>query len=112
MSKCESFNGRCRDAGDFLCRRTGRRRGANATVTVKATFDSVSTLTARFTGGTPGNSLVAQLGAAKDAAARGNANPCNAALNAYQNELAAQTGKALTAAQAATLHALANALRP
>ncbi|HYO76640.1 MAG TPA: S8 family serine peptidase, partial [Thermoanaerobaculia bacterium] len=70
---------------------------ATATVTVKATFDSVNTLTVRFTGGNPGNSLTAQLNAAKNAAARGNANATNAALRAYQNELAAQSGKALTA---------------
>lgn len=84
---------------------------ANATVTVSATFDSLSALTVRFTGGTPGNSLAAQLAAAKDAAARGNTSACNAALRAYQNELAAQSGKALTAAQAAVLHRLADALR-
>jgi hypothetical protein len=84
---------------------------ATATVNVKATFDSVATLTVRFTGGTPGTSLVAQLNAAKDAAARGNAAAANAALRAYQNELAAQSGKALTAAQATVLNNLANALR-
>ncbi|HYC90232.1 MAG TPA: hypothetical protein VEO54_13535, partial [Thermoanaerobaculia bacterium] len=84
---------------------------ATATVTVGVTFDSLLTLTVRFTGGAPGNSLVAQLNAAKDAAARGNANACNAALRAYQNELAAQSGKALTAAQSATLTKLADALK-
>jgi minor extracellular serine protease Vpr len=84
---------------------------ATATVTVKATFDSLATLTVRFSNGTPGNSLVAQLNAAKDAAARGKANACNAALRAYQNELAAQSGKALTAEQAATLSKLADALK-
>ena len=89
----------------------GNTTTASATVTVRATFDSVSALTVRFTGGTPGNSLVAQLAAAKDAAARGNASACNAALRAYQNELAAQSGKALTADQAATLTRLADALK-
>lgn len=84
---------------------------ATATVNVKATFDSVAALTVRFSGGNPGNSLIAQLNAAKDAAARGNANAANAALRAYQNELSAQSGKALTAAQATTLNNLANALR-
>ena len=84
---------------------------ASATVTVRVTFDALSTLTTRFTGGAPGNSLVAQLAAAKDAASRGNAAACNAALRAYANEVAAQSGKVLTAAQAATLTRLAEALR-
>jgi minor extracellular serine protease Vpr len=82
---------------------------ATATVTVRATFDSLATLTARF--GANGNSLVAQLNAAKDAAARGNASACNNALHAYQNAVAAQSGKSLTAAQAAVLTNLANALK-
>ncbi len=86
-------------------------RTAAATVTVRATFDSVSALTVRFTVGAPGNSLVAQLAAAKDAAARGNAAACNSALRAYENELSAQTGKALTAEQASVLQKLAAALR-
>jgi hypothetical protein len=89
----------------------GNSTTASATVTVRATFDSLTTLTVRFSNGTPGNSLVAQLNAAKDAAARGNANACNAAIRAYQNELAAQSGKALTAAQAATLQRLSDALK-
>jgi minor extracellular serine protease Vpr len=84
---------------------------ATATVTVRVTFDSLSTLTTRFTNATPGNSLSAQLNAAHAAAARGNANAANAALRAYQNELAAQTGKALTAAQASVLNKLADALK-
>jgi hypothetical protein len=84
---------------------------ATATVTIKATFDSVNALTVRFTAGNPGTSLTAQLTAAKNAAARGNANAANSALRAYQNELAAQSEKALTAAQAALLTTLADALR-
>lgn len=89
----------------------GNSTTSTATVTVRATFDSVSTLTVRFTNGTPGTSLVAQLAAAKDAAARGNTAAANSALRAYRNELAAQSGKALTAAQAAVLDALAVALQ-
>ena len=84
---------------------------ASATVTVRSTFDSLTALTVRFTKGTPGNSLVAQLNAAKDAAARGNANACNAAIRAYQNELSAQSGKVLTAEQAAVLARLAEAMK-
>ena len=84
---------------------------ASSTVTVHVTFDSLATLTVRFTAGAPGNSLAAQLAAAKDAAARGNVTAANQALRAYQNELAAQTGKALTATQASVLHGLAEGLK-
>jgi len=88
----------------------GNTTTSTATVTVRVTFDSLATLTTRFTNGL-GSSLTAQLNSAKDAAARGNTAAANGALRAYQNELAAQTGKALTAAQASVLNKLADALK-
>ncbi|HEX6159429.1 MAG TPA: S8 family serine peptidase [Thermoanaerobaculia bacterium] len=86
----------------------GNGTSATATVRVVSTFDSLSRLTASFT--SVGNSMLAQLATAKDAAARGNTAAANGALRAYQNEVAAQTGKALTAAQAAVLQRASQAL--
>lgn len=83
---------------------------STATVTVTVTFDALSALTTRFTSGL-GNSLLAQLNAAKDASARGNTAAANNLLRAYQNELSAQTGKALTAANASVLNKLAESLK-
>lgn len=88
----------------------GNSTSATATVRVTSTFDSLSSVTASFAGGTLGNSMLAQLAAAKDAAARGNTSAANAALKAYMNEVSAQTGKALTADKAAVLTRAAQAL--
>ena len=86
----------------------GNSTTASATVKVTSTFDSLSSITASFAG--PGNSMLAQLAAAKDSAARGNTTAANAQLRAFLNEVAAQTGKTLTAAQAAVLQRAAQAL--
>ena len=56
------------------------------------------------------NSLCAKLNAAAASAARGNANAKANQLNAFKNVVAAQSGKALTAAQAAFLTSWANQL--
>ena len=69
------------------------------------------TLTQRFAAGALGHSLRAQLDAALAAFARGNVASGNAALSAYQQEVAAQSGKTLTAAAAARLVQFAEALK-
>ena len=56
------------------------------------------------------NSLLQKLSAAQAAAAPGNVNAMDGQLNAFQNEVSAQLGKALTAAQAAILIQFAMAL--
>jgi hypothetical protein len=54
------------------------------------------------------NSLVAKLNAAEEAEARGDMSAKEGALRAYANQLRAQSGKALTAAQATFLINLAS----
>ena len=88
----------------------GNTTPASASVTVTSTFDSLSSVTTTFLGGANGQSMIAQLAAAKDAAARGNTQAANNQLKAYQNEVAAQTGKSLTVAKAGVLHSAAQAL--
>jgi minor extracellular serine protease Vpr len=81
----------------------GNMTNATATVTVAVTYSSLAALTSRFTSGGLGQSLLAQLDAAASAAARGNVSVANGALQAYQHEVLAQTGKRLTAEHAAAL---------
>jgi hypothetical protein len=52
------------------------------------------------------NSLNAKLSAAEEAEKRGDAHAQNGALNAYRNELGAQAGKSISAADARTLATL------
>ena len=88
----------------------GNATTASASVTITSTFDSLSYITTTFLGGANGQSMIAQLAAAKDAAARGNTAAANNQLKAYQNEVAAQTGKSLTVENAVVLHRAAQAL--
>jgi hypothetical protein len=84
---------------------------ASTTFTVIVTAASLSTLTARFET-KPGvaNSMAAKLRAAQAAANRGDLKAKAGAIRAYINEVQAQSGKSLTAAQAAILIQLAMAL--
>jgi minor extracellular serine protease Vpr len=93
--------------------RAGNAASAQADVSVRVTHDSLCTLSQQFLqGAAPGlsNSLCAKLDAARGSLERGNAKAANNQLSAYQNQVAAQSGKALSAAQAATLSRLARAL--
>jgi predicted extracellular nuclease len=75
------------------------------------TFDDLCRLTRSYvTKAGIGDALCDKLAAAKAADAQGDAKAKSAALNAYANQVRAQTGKALTAAQAATLIDLAGQL--
>ncbi|QRN98638.1 S8 family serine peptidase [Archangium violaceum] len=93
--------------------RAGNVTSRQVSVTVRATFDSLRALTSRLLeGAAPGqaNSLGAKLDAAKSASERGNTTAANHQLAAYRHQVEAQSGKALTAEQAATLSRLAEAL--
>ncbi|HEX4565600.1 MAG TPA: hypothetical protein VH138_03170 [Vicinamibacterales bacterium] len=75
------------------------------------TFASLAALTQQFVGQHGiSNALVAKLSAAAAAVSRGDLAAEAGALNAYINQLSAQSGKALTAAQAALLQQLAETL--
>jgi probable HAF family extracellular repeat protein len=89
----------------------GNTTTAKASFTVQVTYASLAVLTARFST-QPGvtDSLVSKLTAAERADGDGNATAKAGAIHAYQNEVAAQTGKALAKEQAATLTTLAAAL--
>ena len=89
----------------------GNTTTASATATVIVTHDSLAALTARFVGDVLGNSLYAKLDASEDAAASGNVGASNNMLSAFQNELAAQSGKKISAEQASLLAGLAEALK-
>jgi hypothetical protein len=79
---------------------------------VVVTFASLCNLTSSFVSDSGvGGSLCAKLNAGALAFSHGNANAVQNQLSAYQNELAAQSGKSLSAEQAAVLSALANALK-
>ena len=86
--------------------------GSNSTsFTVKASFDSLAAMTRQMvTIAGIAKSLCAKLDAAKAAEQRGNLMAKAGSLGAYINEVQAQTGKALTAQQAALLVQLAGAL--
>ena len=89
----------------------GNTGGGSTSFTVVVTYESLRSLTRQFVGQRGIlNSLEAKLNAAEAAAARGNAQAKAGAIGAFINELQAQAGKSLTAAQAATLIALAQAL--
>lgn len=90
--------------------RAGNAASAQAEVRVQVTHGSLCSLSGQFAPGLS-NSLCAKLDAARSSLERGNARAANNQLSAYQNQVAAQSGKALTAAQAATLTRLAEALK-
>jgi hypothetical protein len=76
------------------------------------TYASLCALTQQFVTPNPnlGQSLCVKLSAAEAAAARGNLNAKRAALKAFRQEVRAQTGKALTAGEAAILIQLSQQL--
>jgi hypothetical protein len=88
----------------------GNVRSKSVTFRVTATFDSLCTLSVRYADGALGNSLCAKLNAAESSAARGNTKAKGNQLDAYRNEVRAQSGKKLTVAEAATLIRLSNLL--
>jgi hypothetical protein len=89
----------------------GNTGTGSTTFTVIVTFDSLANLTEQFVSQHGiANSLTSKLSAAASAASRGNDSAKAGALGAYINELSAQSGKALTAAQATLLQQLAGAL--
>jgi hypothetical protein len=84
----------------------------NFKLLASATFSSVCSLTEQFsTKAGVAHSLCAKLDAAAAAAARGDVTAADNILDAYEHEVSAQSGKALTAAQAAILTALAEQLK-
>ena len=91
--------------------KAGNIGNSSTSFTVKASFDSLSTLTRQIvTQDGIAKSLCAKLDAAKAADARGNVLARAGSLVAYINEVQAQTGKALTPQQAALLIRVAGAL--
>jgi hypothetical protein len=89
----------------------GNTGSGSTSFTLVVTFADLRTLTAQFSSN-PGvaNGLSAKLDAAEASAARGNRTAQDNQIAAYQNDVRAQTGKALTSTQAATLIRLSNAL--
>jgi hypothetical protein len=82
----------------------------STTFTVGVTYDDLCTLSAKFsTDPNVDKGLCDKLVAAKAAAARGDLTAKNNILGAYRQQVAAQTGKALTADQAAILTRLSRA---
>jgi predicted extracellular nuclease len=83
----------------------------SASVSVVVTFDSLCALVARYsTNAAVTDGLCSKLAAAADARARGDATAAGNQLKAFTNQVNAQTGKALTEEQAATLLRLLAAL--
>jgi hypothetical protein len=91
--------------------RAGNVGSGSTTFTVQVTPASLCALTRRFSASAGvADSLCAQLDVVAAASARGNTGAKAGALNAYVAEVQAQSGKALTSDQAATLIRLARAL--
>ena len=91
--------------------RAGNTGSGSVSFTVLVTYDGLCRLTRSYVDDADvADSLCAQLAAAKAAAARGNDNAKNNALNAYLKLLKAQVGKSVTAEEAATLADLVKAL--
>jgi hypothetical protein len=89
----------------------GNTGTAGGSFTVTVTYESLCTLTRRFVSKAGiATSLCAKLSAAEASADRGNSTAQRNQLNAYLNELRAQTDKAVSASHAAILSQLANAL--
>jgi len=90
----------------------GNSASASFSVTVRgaaAQLQSLNAITCANTG--PGNSLCAKTQAASASLSRGSISPACNQLGALLNEIAAQTGKSLTTAQAAQLTAMTNRIR-
>lgn len=89
----------------------GNSGSGSTSFTVEVTFGSLCTLTRRFVSQAGiAHSMCQKLSAAAAAAARGNDPAKQGQLGAYINHVQAQSGKALSAADAATLTRLAGAL--
>lgn len=89
----------------------GNTGAGSTSFTVTATFTDLCTLTKQFTtDSNEANSLCVKLKNAAAAAARGDKTAQDNILNAYLNELKAQTGKTFTAANAAILTTWAKTL--
>lgn len=89
----------------------GNANSATAAFTVSVTAGSLCNLTRRFVSHAGiANSLCVKLNAAEAAAARGNLAAKAGPLNAYVKEVQAQTGKSVSAANAAILISLAGKL--
>lgn len=91
--------------------RAGNTTVETATFEITVTYDGLCEL-ARSYSGNPGvaNSLCAKLASAQASAERGQTDSAAGMIAAFKNEVAAQSGKALTAQQAATLSSLADTL--
>lgn len=81
----------------------GNATSASTTFTVTATPDALCRLATRYRGGALGNSLCAKLRAAAASDGRGQVTARDNQLASFRREVAAQRGKALTAAEADTL---------
>jgi len=91
--------------------KAGNTGSGSTAFTVSVTFDSLCTLSTNFSKN-PGvtSGLCDKLASAKAAAVSGDTRSKNNILNAYRNQLSAQSGKALTEQQAAILANLSHAL--
>jgi hypothetical protein len=90
----------------------GNVGSGSTSFTVVVTYGSLTNLVNLFvTNPNIAGSLTAKLAAAADVAARGDFNARNGQLNAFRNELSAQTGKTVTKAHAAILARLSMALQ-
>ncbi len=89
----------------------GNSSDAATSFTVTVTSVSLCALTTRFVENTGvANSLCVKLDNSAKSYAKGNAQAAQGQLTAYVNEVSAQTGLSISAANAATLTALANAM--
>jgi hypothetical protein len=75
----------------------------NASITIPSPDDQLTTLRESVQGVGPGNSLFQKLGAALDALARGNTGAACDQLQAFINEVNAQSGKSISTEQAQAL---------
>ena len=91
--------------------KAGNIGSGSTTFTVGVTFDSLCTLSATLsTDSAVDKGLCDKLLAAKAAAAKNDIKTKNNSLNAYRQQVAAQSGKAVTKQQATLLTALSKAL--
>jgi hypothetical protein len=91
--------------------RAGNVGNGSTSFTIQVTFPSLGNLVAQLVGN-PGiaNALVSKLAAAQASAAGGDVQALDGQLGAFINQISAQTGKSLSAAQGAVLIQLATAL--
>ena len=109
---CPTADTGARSVGGKIRDKDGGVTEYRATVQVVVTFDSLCALTREYSAKPQiADALCVKL---ENAAAAPNANARNGLLDAYQNQVDAQTGagKAFTAAQAVVLKRLADRLRP